>query len=179
MEAVIVSAVASAILTILHAFGVFVSRWALVRRDIDKRIFDKLEEEGVPNDGRRLRDTILDMRATEIRQKVLRIISGIMPGPELSFLALTITVSLFLAFNYSSTDIRNGLCPWFVAHNAAFPVFLALILVSIIVWLATSIWREVIRNGAQKKWRKTSMVTMLALGAGMLGAYIYLIMAGR
>jgi len=178
----LVSVLSSVILAGLHVVGGFASRWPLLRRDMDEAIFPKLAREIRTTEEyhpEKVEDKIHDLRAIEFRKKLLQLVSGIMPGPELCFLALTITVSLFLVFNYSSVEVRKGLCPWFAVHNQAFPVFLGLIIVSIILWLGTSFWREVLLRGAQKKWRKTSMITMLAIGAGTIGAYVYIIMAGR
>lgn len=181
----------SVLLVFIEFFGIFAAKWTIAKGIAEKAAVDlqieailTLEKSGYPPNENR--DVVIQRSMVEAKQKVTReimtiTVAGIVPGPELCFLAMTINISLFLAFNYATTtEIKIALSPLLEkSGTGALPTVLAAFLASLILWWLTIAWREAIIGGMQKRLKRVSMGIIAAIGGASVALCMYLLLAGR
>lgn len=174
----------SVALVLIETIGIFVSKWSVAKNKIDNDYHTELKSYLAANQGTLNQETI-GRKMKDIKKKVRRkcltgVINGILPGPELCFLSLTVMVSLFLAYNYANETIRKAICPPLLAGtNNVYPVFLLAVILYIVIWLGLMIWREAIAAGVQEKFIKRSSFAITVSGAATITSCISLLFYGR
>jgi len=189
MTEVIVSAAISVLLVLVETVGLILSKWYLTKRRAENAVHDaeakaalefiatelEYDEDPVAALAERLRITADRTRAQQLTKSLV----GIVPGPEICFLSLTIISSLFLAFNYSSIQLRQSISPFLANTNSAFPILLGVVLLDLVMWIGVLIWREAIVMGIQQRLIKTSIALIVSIGGGSMTICVYLLIANR
>ena len=147
-----VSAVVAAILVVLEAVGILVSRWAVARRAAEERAyeaaadvalkFDKIAASKTSDPAAAMVEQIRTVHADARAQAFKKVLGSFVPGPELCYMSLTLQATLLLGFNYANADVRHAISPFLAQSKSAFPIIFGLFLVNTISWIGSNIWRE-------------------------------------
>lgn len=189
MTEIIISAGVSALLVLIEAMGIILSKWTLTKRSAESFVhhaearaaleFDASQlakgEEAASVLAERLRIASNTARSEHLR----RSLAGVLPGPELCFLSMTIVASLFLAFNYSNEQLRLAMSPVLASTKSAFPILFGVFLLNLVMWIGVLLWREAIVMGIQRRFVPVSMAIIIAVGGGAMTLSIYLLIASR
>ena len=182
MKEFVISAGIGALLVIFEAVGNLVSKWVIGRRLGEEEGYieaAKIAAAGTSLDPADLALRIRSAIAQAKSRALAKALAALVPGPEAAFLALTVDVSLFLAFNYAKPEVRAGIAPLLAASQNAFPLVFGAFLVSAISWAGLTMWREAITSDLQKRLRLPSMLTIAMLGGGNLAVTIYFLITDR
>ena len=188
MSEILIVLLYTAVIAIVEFIGVGISKvWVAVGiayREADNRIADEMIKPGVFPRGQAQDRNIIISKYKEIRGKarqdiLLECLKTMAPGPELCFLTATLAMSLFLIFHYSSELVKQALCPTLANSENAVPILVAFSVVSLVLWLATITWREIILSELQNKYRRLSSSLIFAIGCGCVAIMLYFFIAGR
>lgn len=188
MKELIISSTISALLVLLEAVGLFISKRYVIKKSSSKQAFAEsaIAAEGIDysqveekDKTKHLEKVIKCAHERVLRENLANSLKEVIPGPELCFLALTLEVCLFLGFNYSTDDVRVAISPYLSTTPDALPIIFGMFIFTLTAWLLTSTWREAIAADLQVKWVRVSLLTIVFVGAGTLASCIYLILMGR
>jgi hypothetical protein len=189
MKELAVSAAVSAILVVLEAVGIFISRWAVARRVAEERAysaaaaaalkFDKLSAGKGGDPATAMAEQIRHVHAEARAQAFRKLVGSFVPGPELCYMSLTLQATLFIGFNYAAPAARKVMSPLLASSASAFPIMFGLFLLNFLSWIGSNMWREVIVEDLQQRFRKVSIFALISIGGGNLAATVYLVVANR
>lgn len=188
MTEVAIAALVSAMLVVVEFIGVVVSKWTVAKKRADKaghlaaaravlEYRDTVSENA--QDEASLTRQIAEASRAASSQSLRNAFADFVPGPELCFLSLTVLVSLFLTYNWATDVQRRAISPFLAGNANANPILLLSLLCVLVAWVSALIWREVIVLDVQVRWRKLSVLGIVALGGGALSISIYYLLAGR
>jgi hypothetical protein len=189
MDEILLSAAVSVIMVVVEYVGLAFTKWTIARHRAEKervrdmtQVLVELSRAGIASEeelGAAVR-TRMEAATLQTRRAMLRAaFAEIVPGPELSFLSLTVLVSLFLSFSWADGRQRAVMSPLLAGTRSAFPIMLLAGTVIAVLWIVTLLWREALVTDVQKRFRKLSLVAIATLGCCALGISIYLLTAGR
>lgn len=188
MKELIISSIISALLVVLEAIGLFISKRYVAKKSAQKAAYWESAKAAeaidysnvtIKDKTKHLENVIKSTFEKVMRDKLTNSLKEVMPGPELCFLALTLDACLFLGFHYSDDTVRKSISPYLASSADALPIIFAMFLVSLILWLFTITWREAIAAEVQKNWVKLSLLAIVFIGAGTLASCIYILLMGR
>lgn len=189
MSDVLLSAIYSFLFAFLEVAGLIFSKWNVSLRKVRRDRNRISAEVGLEFDNtsvkqgvdplqeleRRIEERIRSAAAAHLSRPLLDLI----PGPELCFLALTIQGSVFIAWSFADESTRRAMSPLLHQSVIPYPILGGLMLFSIIAWISTTIWRDLLTEGLQKRHRGISFAAITVLGGGILASAIFLLIAGR
>jgi FtsH-binding integral membrane protein len=178
---VVVSGAISLLMVLVESVGIAVAKWAVVRRQTEKRVAIAMAEAADSFVGAASgRVTFIAVAGAKAREEVRKeLVLNIIPGPEFSFMALTFLVTLFLSYFYATEALRKTISPFLAESSSNYPILFGSILASLIVWFFLFLWREMVVSSETGRHRKKCISAILALGVINLTAALYLIIAGR
>lgn len=189
MTEALVSGSISVVLVFIEFIGVLLAKWTIIRKPANEAaleavaiVAESFDPQQVPDDqdsNRFLRQQMASAAEAARREVYTQVIAGVIPGPELCFLALTILVALFLSYNYADPSVRQVLVPLLADSTNAFPIMFVGTLLSLVLWWLSFLWREALIMNIQRRYRIVSMVAIVGIGAANLAVCIYLLIAGR
>lgn len=189
MSEALVSGGFAVILVLVQFVGSIVAKWRIVRLSADREVlkaeaqaamaFDSAQVPAANDPLQELMESMKAAKRSVIAERFRTILPSATPGPELCFIAMTIAASLFIALNYASGPEKQLLSPLLASSTGALPIIAAVFLLSLVLWWATSLWREALVERVQVRHWQLSMIAITAIGGSSLALCIYLIVAGR
>ncbi|WP_131658079.1 hypothetical protein [Ectopseudomonas composti] len=177
---VFISIAISAILVLVETFGIIMAKWFIVRSQAEEASVNAMADAAANYTGQNGIEAHIRDAGRNARLSVQRtMVTDVSPGPELSFLSLTLFTALFLSYHYSSDALRQSITPYLHGSKSDYPILLAAIILSLAFWWVLYWWRELVTSGTQEKLKGLSMVIIAALGTANLTGAIFLFVAGR
>ncbi|MGY6350547.1 hypothetical protein ACXITX_11215 [Vibrio parahaemolyticus] len=177
---VVISLVISVALVFIETIGIVIAKWSIARKQADEAAINAMAtaaKEYQGNDGMQnhLRDAAKKAKL-EVQRKL---VTDVSPGPELSFLSLTMFTALFVSYHYSDDAMRASITPYLHGNSNDYPILMAAIFLSLTSWWLLYWWRELILSETQTKMKHRSMVLIAALGTANLTGALFIFIAGR
>jgi hypothetical protein len=198
MSDTIVSILLSAAIALLKLIVAYFVAWAIGTRVGSTRAYEHMASilvaSSPPRDsdypgGRPSQDVVSrqdilaqlqSARAEELDRARREAIDGVVPGPELCLLSLTMETTLLFALSHApNVSARQALSPALAASGYPLEILLALVFISLALWLGTSMWRGAILAGLQKRFRGLSVFGLLLIGGAAFTSCLYVLVAGR
>ena len=178
---VIISGGISVLLVLIETIGIILAKWAVVRRQAEERSFAAMAYAAAGHKGSEADALLAIQEAGRQAQLAAKreLIASVIPGPEFSFLSLTLIITIFLSFFYATDPVKKLISPWLLSSASNYPILLATTLLSLFLWMGLYWWREVLITGTQIGFKKISMGAIVFLGVANLSSCIYLVAAGR
>lgn len=177
---VLISLIISVSLVLVETIGIILAKWSIARGQAEEAAVNAMATAAQSYQGQDGIEKHLKESAKQAKLKVQKgMVKHISPGPELSFLSLTLFTALFVSYHYSDASMRQSITPYLHANKNDYPILMAAILISLVLWWLLYWWRELIISETQSRMKGRSMMLIAALGTANLTAAIFLFVAGR
>lgn len=178
---VMISGGISVLLVFIETIGIIIAKWAVIRHQAENRSISAMAFAAAGYKGSDADHLAAIQEAGRQAQLTAKreLATSVIPGPEFSFLSLTLIVTIFLSFFYAAEPIKKVISPWLFASSSNYPILLAATLLSLFLWMGLYWWREVLITNTQVCYKKTSMAIIVFLGVANLSSCIYFVTAGR
>ena len=177
---VVISLVISVTLVFVETIGIILAKWSITRRQADEAAIKAMAKAATEYSGDDGIENYLEQAGANAKLEVQRnMVTDISPGPELSFLSLTLFTALFVSYHYSDDEMRKSITPYLTQSANDYPILMAAILISLVGWWVLYWWRELILSGTQIMFKGQSMAIIAALGTANLTSAIFIFIAGR
>ncbi|WP_460098720.1 hypothetical protein [Pseudomonas sp. H3_C08] len=178
---VIISGGISVLLVFIETIGIIIAKWAVVRHQAENRSIAAMAFAAATYKGKeadRLASIQTAGRQAQLTAK-RELTTSVIPGPEFSFLSLTLIITIFLSFFYAAEPVKKVISPWLFSSPSNYPILLATTLLSLFLWMGLYWWREILVTNTQVRFKRLSMIAIVFLGVANLSSCIYFVMAGR
>lgn len=177
---IVVSLVISISLVFVETIGIILAKWSIAKRQADEAAINAMACAAKSYDGDSGFEACLKSAGREAKLKVQKnMVTDVSPGPELSFLSLTLFTALFVSYHYSDDKMKESITPYLYGNTNDYPILMAAILLSLVSWWLLYWWRELILSGTQERLKGISMAIIAALGTANLTGTIFVFIAGR
>lgn len=178
---VVISGGISVLLVFIETIGIIIAKWAVVRHQAESRSIAAMAFAAAGFNGSET-DRVAAIQAAGRQAQLTakrELTMSVIPGPEFSFLSLTLIITIFLSFFYAAEPVKKLISPWLFASASNYPILLATTLLSLFLWMGLYWWREILVTNTQVRFKRISMILIVFLGASNLSSCIYFVMAGR
>lgn len=177
---VVISLAISVALVFIETIGIILAKWAITRKQADEAAINAMAAAAKSYSGTDGFESHLRDAAKAAKLRIQRnMVTDVSPGPELSFLSLTLFVALFVSYHYSDETMRKAITPYLNGNANDYPIIMAAIFISLIGWWILYWWRELILSETQSAMKGRSMAIIAALGTANLTGTIFIFIAGR
>ena len=177
---VAISLIISITLVFVETLGIILAKWSIARKQAEEAAINAMATAAQNYTGSDGLENHLKDSARNAKLKVQKgMVKHVSPGPELSFLSLTLFTALFVSYHYSDDSMRKSITPYLHNNNNDYPILMASILISLVLWWLLFWWRELIISDTQAKLKGRSMVVIAAIGVANLTAAVFFFIAGR
>ncbi|MBN8105548.1 hypothetical protein [Vibrio vulnificus] len=177
---VVISLAISVALVFIETIGIIIAKWSIARKQAEEAAVNAMAAVAKDWQGKDGMEPHLKEAARKAKLEVQKkSVTDVSPGPELSFLSLTIFTALFVSYHYSDDAMRASIAPYLHGNANDYPILMASIFFSLIGWWLLYWWRELILSGTQTNLKNRSMVVIAALGTANLTGALFIFVAGR